>query len=942
MSLTERENSDEPDFSWGKKFRVGGKKKDLRFYESFTFDGVEYTLHDSVYLYNKQDEDHPFIGKLIKIWQCADKSKRVRVQWFFRVSEISYWLRTHNVNASENELFFAAGEGVGLSNVNPLEAIVGKCSVVCISRDSRNPQPSAEQLQMADYVFYRTFDVGKFIISDKMDERIGGLEVKYLFNKQVNEMIIDQTGFKSKEEDNRIAVVFEEPLQLSDKPFDGCEEEQVQDSREPSHEVNVANNPVSANEAKVQELLESDTHNLGGRPSEKVKPDEKAIVSKEKATMQGEHTTLSQDNVKISNASSKGKRKHEAPKDLLGVKEDAMFGKDSCSLNDRPSKIPKVVGLDKLPEVKKLNNVVQKLPGVPIDAKGIGGLKNTDSITNQEDLENSTVGSFEEWLNPDIVKDPAEATKINFVKDSSSLEDKSSPRPKDFAYLDDRKPKKAKVEDFSQRSKAEKKNCVEKPSDGAEVEANNHMEKPKDGSSDGNKRKANNHMEKVRDGSSIDNNRKTMLAQNSPRSNDGPSKENSTSKTKKVKALNGFEKVNTKEILEQKVHHDRLNEVTRNLSGVDKSHRENISKHTQSPKELDHDLSNKMRDEKLREHAKSPKELDDDLSNKMRDEKLREHAKVSVGCDDPSKKRFNSNLSEPAESSIALNKAPYSSVDGSEKGPCKEKRSGKMRLPINNSLGEGPIEEKPIGSKSKPTKASIAIHEGLSKKKLDTISACSDYNSCKISEACLDVGKTYEVSRRPNNGKGWFTSNHWENLKNAHDDGRVILLQNLDPEHTSGEVEDILWSAFKEKCTAKMVQRTAFSSPHYGQALVILRTRDAAERVVGKLNDGCLLISNQRVLVGSIVNLPQPTKKRGNFVGHLFTNKIKLQMQREKKDALSTSHFSQPNTLEYELAMEWCLLQSKCDFSWENLNKRQGKELSKCMVELKSDAKNKK
>lgn len=56
------------------------------------------------------------------------------------------------------------------------ESIAGKSNVVCISKDSRNYQPTEEELKMADYVFYRTFDVGLCTILDKMDDKVGGLE----------------------------------------------------------------------------------------------------------------------------------------------------------------------------------------------------------------------------------------------------------------------------------------------------------------------------------------------------------------------------------------------------------------------------------------------------------------------------------------------------------------------------------------------------------------------------------------------------------------------------------------------------------------------------------------------------------------------------------------------------------------------------------------------
>lgn len=58
-------------------------------------------------------------------------------------------------------------------------AIAGKCNVVCISKDSRNPQPTEEELQKADYVFYRTFDVGSLKVTEKMEEKIAGTDGMY-------------------------------------------------------------------------------------------------------------------------------------------------------------------------------------------------------------------------------------------------------------------------------------------------------------------------------------------------------------------------------------------------------------------------------------------------------------------------------------------------------------------------------------------------------------------------------------------------------------------------------------------------------------------------------------------------------------------------------------------------------------------------------------------
>lgn len=105
------------EFKWLIKKGRGGKNKEVQFYGSFIYDGVEYVLYDCVYMY-KEGLREPYIGKLTKIWENADKSKKVKVHWFFRPEEISKWLG--DTKTLENEILFASGEGVGLTNISPL------------------------------------------------------------------------------------------------------------------------------------------------------------------------------------------------------------------------------------------------------------------------------------------------------------------------------------------------------------------------------------------------------------------------------------------------------------------------------------------------------------------------------------------------------------------------------------------------------------------------------------------------------------------------------------------------------------------------------------------------------------------------------------------------------------------------------------------------------
>lgn len=104
-------------FCWGKKRGIGGAKRNIQFYESFTIDDVRYSLFDCVYLY-ETDALEPYIGKIVKIWEQPDRKRKLKILWFFRPNELQNYLGDHT--PLEKEIFLATGEGVGLFNINPL------------------------------------------------------------------------------------------------------------------------------------------------------------------------------------------------------------------------------------------------------------------------------------------------------------------------------------------------------------------------------------------------------------------------------------------------------------------------------------------------------------------------------------------------------------------------------------------------------------------------------------------------------------------------------------------------------------------------------------------------------------------------------------------------------------------------------------------------------
>ncbi|XP_038988426.1 protein ANTI-SILENCING 1-like [Phoenix dactylifera] len=555
MAHSKDRSNDDIQFHWGKKRGIGGTKRDCQFYESFTFDNVNYSLYDCVYL-SKHGEPEPYIGKILKIWEQSGH-KRVKILWFFRPNEIQNYLGDHA--PLEKEIFMASGEGVGLSNVNELEAIAGKCRVICTSKDEKNQQPSSEELAMADYIFYRTFDVGSYEISEKIADRIAGVEVKYLLNWKENQ--------------------------------------------KPKFEANGNGD----HKPKIEATFEA----IGGDQNSEDKFSRKMTL-----------------------ADGSGK-----PSDRVSSEMVRLSEKKTNSLDE---------------------SLKKAFPSVPAD--------------EDKKADPQTLGA---------TRRPDQKPKTEAI--SEAIGD------------GDQKPEFEAIGDGDQSSE----------------------EKP----------------------------------------------------------------------------------------------------------------SKKMR-------------LTDDLAKN-------------------------------------LDKA------SSEKAKLSEKNSEAL----DNSL----------------KKASPSVPANKDKR--------------------ADP-QTLEVTRRPDADRSkWFKGLPWEvRMQNAAEQGTLVFIENLDPSYTSSEVEDIIYLALKQSCTARVIQQATFQDPNYGQAYAIFKTKEAADLAVSKINMGCLMLPKGRPLTCSKGMLKVPLPKSSTFTGHSSVM-LKSQLQREDmKKAVSTSHCSQPNTIEYEMAMDWILTQEKSVRWFHRLFKRHGDE----------------
>ncbi|KAM7480388.1 hypothetical protein LguiA_028601 [Lonicera macranthoides] len=546
MVLMREENKEESvEFCWGSKKGVGGSNKDVQFYESFSYDGVEYFLDDCVYLWS-HDDPEPNIGKLVKIWETPSQKKKVKVVWFFRPIEIQNWLG--DVKPLKNEIFLASGEGIGVFDLNPLEAVSGKCTVICTSKDKRNLQASGEELRRADYIFDRIFDVVSREISDKFPDEIAGHAVEHFFNQRKHHKITDRRAVK---------VNFKEEAGLSKLSL------------------------------KALAVEDGDS----GRSTKLLEKRESKIVAV--------NTTL-------------------RPKTFVGKDE-------------------------------------------------IGTLETSSS--------------------------QLERAKVKYSGESVS----------DFQPL-----KKRKLQITTVDYKDD-------------------------------------HVPRL------------------------------------------------------PVHNGRL--------------------------------------------------LDD-----------------------------NGNVHE-------------------------EKRPPPIQG--NSDQKANKIPDKEMGQFDKGGKIE---------------------------------GQILEVTRRPDvDTSKWFKQQAWdERMQRAHENGSLVLLENLDPSYTSSEVEDIIWHALETRVSAKMIQRSTFSSPHCGQAYVIFRSKGAAELALSELYKKCLVLSGGRPVVARRKTLKEPSNP-SKFPGHLVIDRLRFQRQREEmRNAVSTSHCSQPNTIEYDMAIEWRVLQQKTRMWWDALNKQQAKEIEDLRIRLKT------
>ncbi|XP_019169562.1 PREDICTED: protein ANTI-SILENCING 1-like isoform X2 [Ipomoea nil] len=279
-------------------------------------------------------------------------------------------------------------------------------------------------------------------------------------------------------------------------------------------------------------------------------------------------------------------------------------------------------------------------------------------------------------------------------------------------------------------------------------------------------------------------------------------------------------------------------------------------------------------------------------------------------------------------------KSPLSMRKIESISPLKKK---KRESALDTSSPKKMKVEKHSGPSSRPKtsqgKDSVGMGVNLDRK-VSKFAARADHTEKK--KGVITNSQTTGVARRPDEDSiEWFTEQPWEiKMPMAQENGTLVLLENLDPSFNSKDVEDILWHVFKMKVSAK-IERSTFSTPHSGKALAIFKSKEAAESVISDLKTRCLVLGDGRPLIAQTGVHKKPSNP-SVFVGHLTIGKTRPQRQRpEMRMALSTSHHSQSNTIEYEMAIEWFVLQQQSDRWWKTLYEKHAKEIAELKNKVK-------
>ncbi|ESW30499.1 hypothetical protein PHAVU_002G157900 [Phaseolus vulgaris] len=162
----------------GDAVRVSGKGRGRkRHYDSFEFDGIQYTLEDPVLLVPEEKGQKPYVAIIKDITQSINGNVKVTGQWFYRPEEAEKKGGGNWQSCDTRELFYSFHR-----DDVPAEAVMHKCVVHFVPRHKQLPKRKDHPGFIVQKV-YDTVERKLWRLSDKDYEDIKQQEIDVLVQK---------------------------------------------------------------------------------------------------------------------------------------------------------------------------------------------------------------------------------------------------------------------------------------------------------------------------------------------------------------------------------------------------------------------------------------------------------------------------------------------------------------------------------------------------------------------------------------------------------------------------------------------------------------------------------------------------------------------------------------------------------------------------------------
>ncbi|CAM6099474.1 unnamed protein product [Calypogeia fissa] len=284
-----------------------------------------------------------------------------------------------------------------------------------------------------------------------------------------------------------------------------------------------------------------------------------------------------------------------------------------------------------------------------------------------------------------------------------------------------------------------------------------------------------------------------------------------------------------------------------------------------------------------------------------------------------SKKRPGSELEVGALKSKTMRHSDPQSINTEAQQACKVFQVNKISL---GAKGVAKVSSNKPSSDSKSAETLKLPPQGLANKDAKTLvknrrifgSGLAPQKDDEVAALYHTIAPPNEYGRETFEPKKKIFNFPWEEtLRMSLKQGTALLLQNLDPWFSSAEIEVSLHELLRVSCDVRMLTPKNFTCYSSGKALVLFRTQNAAEETLLKFTENLLIWSkDERPVLASLAdaNVAVSNGIHGFFNAELSRRGV-LTSAEDKKNAVATSHCSQPNTIEYEMGVQWRVLQDR-------------------------------